>query len=174
VRFKSKLFAAIIGISVFIASLLLGGITPVVGSEDGTNSFESYNYPGFYIRHQNGLGEITEVSSDLDKQDATFRLVRGLVGECSSFESVNYSGYYLRHQNSRVKLASTEDTDLFQNDATFCLRNGLANSANHSFESYNYPGYYIRHRNGHLYVEQGRGDLFNRDATFKLRSALWD
>lgn len=163
-----------VGILAFIASLLLGGIIPVFGSENGTTSFESYIYPGFYIRHRDYLGELTKISSNLDRQDATFRLVPGLVGKCHSFESVNYSGHYLRHQDYRVKLNRKEDTEVFRNDATFCLRNGLANSANHSFESYNFPGHYIRHKNYHLYIEQDRGELFQKDATFKLRSALWN
>ena len=76
----------LVGLLAFITSLLLGGIIPVLGSEVDTSSFESYNYPGFYIRHRDYLGAITEISSDLDRQDATFRLVPGLIGKCRSFE----------------------------------------------------------------------------------------
>ena len=137
-------------------------------------SFASYNYPEHFIRHQNYLGEISKISSDLDKKDATFRIVRGLAGTCNSFESVNYPGYYLRHQNYRVKLNKAENNDLFQKDATFCMRDGLADTELISFESYNYPDHYIRHKNYHLYIEKDKGDLFNKDATFKRTTPKWD
>jgi hypothetical protein len=133
--------------------------------------FESYNSPGFYIRHQNSLGKITQIPSKLDKKDATFRIVRGLIGKCNSFESINYPGYYLRHQNSLIKLDKEEDDNLFKQDSTFCLEKGLANSTDYSFQSYNYPSKYILNKNGNLYIEEGKGDLFNKDATFKFHSA---
>ncbi len=42
-------------------------------ADSNLTSFESYNYPGEYLRHQNSLLVRTAISSDLDKQDATFR-----------------------------------------------------------------------------------------------------
>lgn len=138
-----------------------------------TYSLESYNYPGYYIRHQNYIGKITRIQSELDRKDSTFRLVHGLAGRCQSFESVNYPGHYLRHQNYKIKLAKADGSPLFREDATFCFRNGLANSSDYSFESYNYPGYYIRHKNYILYIERDRGDLFNKDATFRMKSPNW-
>ena len=138
-----------------------------------TYMFESYNYPGRYIRHRNYLGELTEVRSDLDRKDASFRQVAGLAGRCSSFESVNFPGHYLRHQNYRIKLNRYENSDLFRKDATFCLQRGLANPAYTSFESFNYPGHYIRHKNFLLYIERGQGDLFNKDTTFRFTGPLF-
>ncbi|QUL52175.1 AbfB domain-containing protein [Paenibacillus tritici] len=35
-------------------------------------SFESYNIPGAYMRHRDGLLEISTVSTSVDQQDATF------------------------------------------------------------------------------------------------------
>ncbi|WP_244905532.1 AbfB domain-containing protein [Paenibacillus physcomitrellae] len=35
-------------------------------------SFESYNISGAYLRHRDGLLEISSISTDLDRQDATF------------------------------------------------------------------------------------------------------
>ena len=42
------------------------------------HSIQSYNYPDYFIRHRNYLGEITTIVSTLDKKDATFKLVPGL------------------------------------------------------------------------------------------------
>ncbi|VVB68632.1 Alpha-L-arabinofuranosidase B (ABFB) domain protein [uncultured archaeon] len=59
-------------------------------------SIQSYNYPGNYIRHAYGPGEITEISSNLDKQDPTFKIVPGFAGwdgNIVSFESLNYPGH---------------------------------------------------------------------------------
>lgn len=160
----------IMSIAMASAVIFFGSI-PIAFSE--TYSFESYNYPEHYIRHKNYMGEISEINSNLDKKDATFRVVRGLAGKCNSFESVNYPGHYLRHQNYRIKLHKTDGSDLFQKDATFCIKPGLADAEHRSFESYNYPNHYLRHKNYHLYIEEDHGDLFNRDATFKRRSPKW-
>jgi hypothetical protein len=139
----------------------------------GRFSFESYNYHGYYIRHRNFVGELTPISSSLDRQDGTLRALPGLAdASCISFESVNYPGYFLRHQDFRLKLQSTDNSQLFEEDATFCNRPGLADPALMSFESHNYPGYYIRHRNFHLYLENGAGDLFRSDATFRVALPL--
>ncbi len=138
----------------------------------GTNvpiSLQSYNYPNFYIRHQYFFGELTVISSTLDKQDATFKIVPGLADPSYvSFESLNYPNYYLRHQNFRIKLHRETPDQLFKEDASFKIVPGLADSYTVSFESYNYPGFYIRHRNFHLYLERGNTDLFRKDATFSI------
>ncbi|MBW2363794.1 MAG: AbfB domain-containing protein, partial [Deltaproteobacteria bacterium] len=124
---------------------------------------------GLFIRHRNYLGELTRISSNLDRQDASFRLVPGLANRnLVSFESVNFPGYYLRHQGFRIKLARGSNNDLFRKDATFKRVPGLANGSMVSFESYNYPGHYIRHRNFNLYLERGNTNLFRQDATFRF------
>jgi hypothetical protein len=132
-------------------------------------SLKSYNYPDHYIRHRNYLGEITTISSQLDIDDSSFRIVKGLAGgKTISFESQNYPGYYLRHQGFRIKLHRPDGSELFRNDASFRVVKGLADSSWRSFESLNYPGYFLRHRNFQLYIEQGDGDLFRKDCTFKI------
>ena len=139
-----------------------------------TMSLQSFNYPDHSIRHRDFLGEITIISSDLDKKDATFKIVPGLAdSKLISFESVNYPGYYLRHQNFRIKLHKYSDEQLFKEDATFRKVPGLADKSWSSFESYNYPGHYIRHRDYHLYIEEGSDDLFKKDVTFKIAAPKW-
>lgn len=142
---------------------------PVTNTGSGTIvKLQSMNFPGLYIRHRNYLGELTRLSSNLDRQDASFRIVPGLANRnLISFESVNFPGYYLRHQGFRIKLSRGSNNDLFRKDATFKRVPGLANRSMVSFESFNYPGHFIRHRNFQLYVERGNTDLFRKDATFR-------
>jgi len=149
------------------------GVVPV--SFQGTyHSLESLNYPGEYIRHRDSLGEKTTVVSELDKKDATFKVVAGLAdGNCISLEARNYPGYFLRHQDYRVKLHRNDGSQLFRQDATFCVKAGLADPNAVSLESKNYPGRYLRHRDGHLWVESGSGDLFRADATWKFTAPFW-
>lgn len=138
-------------------------------------SIESYNIRGMYIRHRNYLGELTSVSSGLDRADATFRLVPGLANAgCVSFESSNFPGYFLRHQFYRLKLNPSENADLYRRDATFCIKPALQPGVGSpwvSFESYNFPGSYIRHRDYHLYIESSGGP-FREDATFRYVNPL--
>jgi hypothetical protein len=140
-------------------------------------SFESYNYPDHFIRHQNFRGKLSKIgfTSDLDRKDSTFRIVNGLAKPGVSFESLNYPGHYLRHRNFEIWLDELEgnDTELFREDATFHRRPGLADESYVSFEAYNYKGYFIRHRNLELYVEKEDADLFRADATFLVKPPNW-
>jgi len=139
------------------------------GSLGSMASFQSHNYRSHFIRHANFLGEITPISSDLDRKDSTFRMAPGLAdSQLVSFESVNYPGHYLRHQDFRLKLQKSDGSQLFRQDATFKLGPGLADGSWSSFESINYPGHFIRHRNFHLYLERGNDDLFRKDSTFRI------
>lgn len=136
-------------------------------------SLQSYNFPNLYIRHRNLIGEISTISSPLDKQDATFKIVTGLAdSNCISFQSQNNPGAYLRHQEFRIKLATLEKSQLFKADATFCQRPGLADSTLASFESYNSPGRYLRHRDFNLYIEKDESESFRKDATFRIVNAM--
>jgi hypothetical protein len=131
-------------------------------------SFESYNFPGRYIRHRDSLGYVEKLQDRLAKKDATFRIVPGLAGKCRSFESVNYPNHFLRHQNFRLKLAQRSNDQLFLEDATFCFVPGLADATWYSFESVNLPGHYIRNKNFELWLERNDGSkLFREGATFR-------
>jgi|GEM_PF-1380669 len=137
-------------------------------------SLQSYNYPDRFIRHKEFLGELTVITSDLDKKGATFKIVPGLADNTQiSFESIDYPGYYLRHENFRLNLHKSSDDQLFKEDATFKKVPGLADNAWASFESYNFPGHYIRHRDYHMYLEEGSDDLFKADVTFKIAAPQW-
>ncbi|SDM50013.1 Alpha-L-arabinofuranosidase B (ABFB) domain-containing protein [Lentzea albidocapillata subsp. violacea] len=153
-------------------------------------SLQSYNYPTRYIRHRHFLGELTEISTDLDKNDATFLGGRGdrnpVVGESVAFEACNWRRFYLRHQDFVVKLHEehlvidpdrpptyrTPESGLFYADAGFRLVPGLADSTCVSIRSVNYPDRYLRHRGFKLYLEPANDDLARADATFRITDGL--
>jgi Alpha-L-arabinofuranosidase B (ABFB) domain/Cysteine-rich secretory protein family len=140
-----------------------------------TASFESVNYPNRFMRHAFLLGELTPLSSDLDRKDATFVLRPGLSGTpgAISFESINYPGQFLRHQNFRLKLNPNDGSTLFHQDASFLPRPALAGQGMVSYESVNFPGFFVRHRDFHLWVEKNDGSqLFGLDASFQKRPGL--
>jgi hypothetical protein len=123
------------------------------------------------------LGELTEIHSDLDRQDATFKIVPGLADDrFVSFESVNYPNHFLRHEDFRLKLHPRSEQGLFKADATFMPIDGLADTAATSFRSYNYPAGHLRHQDLHMWVGRGGGDYLNdhaNDATFRVVDPLW-
>ncbi len=168
--FPSAKIGDICRYSIFLVTLII--ILCGQATAEDFVSLQSYNYPDHYIRHRNYLGEITTVKSQLDIDDSSFRIVRGLSGgDTISFESKNFPGYYLRHQKFRIKLHRPDGSDLFRSDASFRVVQGMAHPSWNSFESVNYPKYFLRHRNFHLYIERGDGDLFRKDCTFKIKTA---
>lgn len=137
-------------------------------------SFRSVNYPTRYVRHRNFLGELSEVSSDLDRRDASFRVVPGLADpNAVSLAATNLSSHFLRHQGFRLKLQPSSGDDLFKRDATFRTVPGLSDPTKTSFQSINFPNHYIRHRGFSLYLETGSDPVFRSDATFQRTSSLW-
>ncbi|MEH2239923.1 AbfB domain-containing protein [Nostoc sp.] len=167
---KKSFFALALILSVLPNSTSINPAAAQSTPAEPTVSIQTFNIPNFYIRHRNFLGEISSISSSLDRADARFRVRSGLASSnCVSFESSNFPGYYLRHQNFRIRLAINDNTDLFRNDATFCIEPGLASLTNVSFRSYNFPTYYIRHKNFELYIDPySTNSLFLNDATFTL------
>ena len=139
----------------------------------------SFNLGRQYIRHRNSLGELTPVTTDLDKQDSLFELVPGLAqrgGNLVSLRSSNFPNLYFRHQDSRLKLQGPAgpNDELFRNDATFFREPGLANSSGVSFRSFNFPDRYIRHRDFHLFVEPKDSPNLAADATFFIEGSSID
>lgn len=128
--------------------------------------FESYNYPGQFIRHASFklsiYGDIKPI------EDSVFKVVPGLADpECISFESKNFPGYYLKHENFEVILKKDDGSENFKKDATFRKVPGLWDNNLFSFQSYNFSNRYIRHRKFNLYVEEIVTDLEKKDATYK-------
>lgn len=83
-------------------------------------SFQSYNFPNSYLRHQSGeVWLVADDGSQLFKEDATFYQRSGLAnGSKVSFESYNFPGRYIRHRQFLL-YSETISTDNDKNDATF-------------------------------------------------------
>jgi hypothetical protein len=97
----------------------------VRGLAGSCNSFESKNFPRFYIRHQDFRLKLNKFENkDLFRRDATFCIRKGLANpEFSSFESLNYPGRFMRHQNFEFHIHPNDGSDLFKKDATFIIQN---------------------------------------------------
>jgi hypothetical protein len=128
--------------------------------------FEPLALPGSMMRHRNSLGEISGISSDLDRADATFRIHPG-AGDTVRLEASNFPGHFLRHQNFRVHLHRDDGSALFQQDSTFrTSRRGPFSWTR--LESTNLPGHFLRHRNFELWVDPHEPSaLFANDSTWR-------
>ncbi|MEU3355182.1 AbfB domain-containing protein [Streptomyces sp. NPDC037389] len=140
-------------------------------------------FTGHSLRHQSWLGFISPVtasSSNLDKRDATFRVVEGLADDAAySFESLNYPGHYLRHSLFRVRLDPWLDTSLFAADATFHAVDGN-NGEGISLRSHNYSDRFLRHYGGEVWIASMGGPNpydnpanWPADTTWRLTSPWW-
>ncbi|NBH11340.1 AbfB domain-containing protein [Amycolatopsis sp. SID8362] len=79
--------------------------------ESSCYSFESVNYPGQFLRHQDGrVRNSPDDGSALMRADATFCTRPGVGGTGVTFESLNIPGAYLRHFDSAVYIASGAGT----------------------------------------------------------------
>jgi hypothetical protein len=155
-------------------------------------SLQSMNFLERFIRHQNFLGELSPIQSDLDRQDATFSIRDGArLGDLVMLWSTNFPLHVFRHQDFRLKLhefispglipppelgssrPETPEERLLREDASFFLVSGLAASNLISFRSFNFPDRFIRHRDFHLFVEPADSDLARMDATFNLREPFF-
>lgn len=127
--------------------------------------FESYNYHGYYIRHQSFEANISPYVTPVE--DSIFKIVPGLADpNCISFESKNLPGYYLKHENFKVILKQYDGTETFNADATFRKVPGLWDETLISFQSFNHPNRYLRHREFYLWIDEIVTDLERKDATY--------
>src|SRR6185295_3356207 len=83
-------------------------------------SFQSVNYPGYYLRHQNYDFVLAPYDGTARFQaDATFRQVPGLASSSwSSFQSYNFPDRYIRHYAYQLRLDPIT-TATGRGDATF-------------------------------------------------------
>lgn len=95
-------------------------IVPGLANSSGYISFESTNYPGYYLRSNNFDFELAkDDGTNSFKQDATFKKVPGLKDSSwSSFQSYNNPNRYIRHYAYLLKLEEVS-TDIEKQDATF-------------------------------------------------------
>ncbi|MBT2420293.1 AbfB domain-containing protein [Streptomyces sp. ISL-22] len=86
----------------------------------GTVSFESVNFPGYFLRHSGFDFQLaTNDGTAQFAQDATFRQVAGLADAAwSSFQSYNHPDRYIRHYGFQLRLDPVT-TATGRSDATF-------------------------------------------------------
>ena len=145
-----------------------GGFNPDSGlpePPEGFTAWRSHNIPNRHIRHANSRGRIDINIEPVD--DAYWKMVPGLAGEGISFQSKNFPDRYLRHRGGEMWLDVFEDSDLYKADATFLVKDGLADDTKISFESYNFPGNFIRHRDSNLFSQNILDQSSRNDATFE-------
>ncbi|MCK2237436.1 MULTISPECIES: AbfB domain-containing protein [unclassified Crossiella] len=130
-----------------------------------------------YARHANGLGwiEVVEENSpELNKADATWRIVPGLAdASCYSIEAINVPGAYLRHAQGRIRLDTNDRSAQMTADATWCARDGLSGKGV-SLESWNLPDRYIRHTQGQMWSAKNGGGQWYEDPNSFEADTSWD
>ncbi|GAA1036013.1 hypothetical protein GCM10009557_45580 [Virgisporangium ochraceum] len=92
----------------------------LANAASGYVSFESVNFPGYYLRHYNyDLSLARNEGTAAFAADATFRRVAGLAdGSAVSFQSYNFPDRYLRHFNYLLRIDPVA-TATDRADATF-------------------------------------------------------
>jgi len=150
-----------------------------------TVSFESLNFPGYYIRHRNFVGALTEAKSD---STATMRRFSEAalpwapvwcsapsIGRPSASvtrtSSIKLQEELLIVDRNRPPTFLTPESELYQADSTFIVEAGLADPAAVPFRVANFPRY-IRHRNFHLYLQEATDSLSKADSNFKVTTGL--
>jgi hypothetical protein len=155
-----------------IATSSLAGQLPLNAIESFQVTTSGFTDRSIQIANSLGVTSVVNAGSDAGvKQAATFRVVAGLASNtCYSFASIANAGQYLRHSNFRIRSDANDGSDLFKQDATFCLHQGLSGD-NISLESFNNHGYYIRHRNAEVWLDPvENSDLYRADATWHVIS----
>ena len=132
-----------------------------VGSTIG---LELADRPGLRVRHRDFRGRVDQIRTRLDRADSSFTIRKGLAGSCVSFEAVNYRGYFLRHRNFEIRLERRDNSQLFQQDATFCAV-PTREPSTVLLRAVNYPDRAIVERNDRLLLERG-------GTAFRIRAPL--
>mmetsp|Transcript_44236 Transcript_44236/g.32225 ORF Transcript_44236/g.32225 Transcript_44236/m.32225 type:complete len:140 (-) Transcript_44236:936-1355(-) len=91
----------------------------VAGLDGGKSvSFQSVNFPTYYLYHDNNLIYIRTVPAGKEPKASWYVRAQG-TGDRLKIESVDQSGYFMRHQGDRVKLHPDDGTDLFDGDSNW-------------------------------------------------------
>lgn len=165
----------VLALSTLVAGLVVvvsGGPARAAALPTGARSLESVNYPGRFVRHAGGLGQVEAVTSGSTaqlKRDATFTVVNGLASpSCYSLQTKD--GLFLRHRDYRLRVDANTGDAAFRADATFCAVDGVE-AGSVALTSYNYPGRRIRHRDFALWLDATQDTAaFRADSSFRLAS----
>ncbi|WP_208455089.1 AbfB domain-containing protein [Burkholderia gladioli] len=138
-------------------------------------SFESRNFPGQFLRQQNGrVRKDAPDGSALFDQDATWCAQAGLSGQGVSLQPLKFPGSYLRHQNGELRITSNTGGSFVQ-DASWAVQPPLADRACTIVDwadNHYYPlGTVVRYQ-GSLYLEKAVGSN-NSDNTNPVQSTYY-
>ena len=144
-----------------------------------TISLFANNLPGFFIIERQGLAAITEIETDVDRENATFewtgpdmqpgttgqlrRAVAplGFVLHIASFDSFRIHGKFF---DGIVDPAVKEEV---RQESTFVIEAGLIDPNQLSFRSVKFGDRHIRHRDFQLFAEPVRFPDELQSATFR-------
>ncbi|MEM7371412.1 MAG: AbfB domain-containing protein [Bacteroidota bacterium] len=86
----------------------------------GTISFESVQYPGYYLRHKNFQIVLSKEGDLSFKKDASWKVVPGLADpQLLSFEALNFPKYYLKHGNFEFMMGTVDSKQSSKEEATY-------------------------------------------------------
>ena len=155
-----------------------GTVSLVSGPALSINSHISVQMSSGYVSHS---GATVSVGAASDKEAATWVVRKGQVfsGDCYSFEALDAPGTFIRRSANETLVAQTTDgTQLYNEDITFCPESGIAGHGT-SFRSWNHPDRYWRDINGAMYAGRNGGanatDVsagFNDQVTFTVVKGL--
>lgn len=148
----------------------------------GFVSFESVEKPGFFIRHNSRRLQLSQVSSNTDRNDASFimsdlsdggpevvqEVWRQLLDTTVQVESKAVPGHYWAWDEALKDRAAGR---LELKSHVFRMIQGLWGEETVSFESSTHPGYYLRGQGGSMWVEKGdlNSEEFRRECSFNAR-----
>lgn len=147
-----------------VAPLALGGPSLPVGSSVSLRATTS-GYTTRYLAHTGAAVNtqvVTSSSATTLKQQASWTVRTGLAaasgGQCYSFEARDAPGSYLRHYNFELKVANSDGSKQFREDATFCTGAGLSGGQGTvSVRAWGFPTRYFRHYNNGGYASSNGG-----------------
>merc|ERR1711981_1131150 len=149
----------------------------------GFYKLQSYNYPAY------SMDAINKDSAKITKQGEVFEIVPAVhqKGDWAhnrgahnydkykhcivSLKSTSKSNTYLRHASYFLREHQFADNSLYRLDASFYMIENKWYPGTYSFLSVNYDHYYIRHSGYRLSIGKGHGELFQKDASYKLVKA---
>ncbi|TCO54837.1 AbfB domain-containing protein [Actinocrispum wychmicini] len=153
---------------------------------EGGTSLESYNNPGYFIRHYNETVYLAKSGGPNPwdtpttfPADTTWAVTTAWwrsgadlpLDQAHSFQATTpgVTNRFLRHQFglARTDVVNNASDSLTKADSTFIVRRGLAEPTCYSLESRNFPGSFLRHANFRVHLSgNDNTDLYRRDATF--------
>jgi len=139
--------------------------------------FESVNYEGDFIKHQEGELRKSPGSGLSNWKDSSWKVVPAVNGNRKyiSLEALDVPGNHVRHLGFKGFITNcTAKDELCRNDSSWAVKYGFIKSAycerTVSFESFNRPGYHLRHADHRVMISAFEDkDLYKKEASWVYR-----